>query len=254
MLHVRRFGSGPEVVALHGFSLTGEQFAASADLLDRTIIAPDLAGHGLSASEPTDVASVTAAVCDVAGAAAEPLPVIGYSQGGRLGLLAALHDRSPISALILISATAGVRGSRARQARSTQDADRAARIEQQGIGSFIAEWTTTGLTSLSHLSVEYRAWDLSVRQENTASGLASALVGYGQGAQPVVWSRLDEVSIPTLVIAGRMDDAYVAIAREMARRIPDAQLEIIEEAGHNPLADQPAVIHAMISRFLDRHG
>lgn len=253
MLHVRRFGSGPEIVALHGFTLTGEQFAPSADLLNCTVVAPDLPGHGLSASEPTGIASVTAAIGDVINTASAPPPVVGYSQGGRLALLTALDIGSAISALVLISVNAGIRGTAARQTRMALDADCAAKIQAEGIDSFIRAWATTGLASVSRLSDEHRAWDLSVRGENTAQGLAAALVGYGQGAQPDVWSRLSEIAAPTLVIAGRKDKKYVEIAKVMAHRIPDGELEIIDEAGHNPLADQPAVTHAAISHFLDRH-
>lgn len=254
MLHIRRFGSGPVVVALHGFSLTGEQFAPSADLLKRTVIAPDLPGHGLSASQPTDVAGAVAAIGEGIRAGAGPLPVIGYSQGGRLALLAALDEGHRISALVLISANAGIRDTDARRARIERDAQRAANIVQQGMDTFLNEWTTTAITSTSRLSSEYRAWDRLMREANTAKGLAAALIGYGQGSQPDVWNRLDEITIPALVVAGERDEAYVEIATDMARRIPDAELEIIEDAGHNPLADQPGNTHRMISRFLDRRG
>ena len=45
MLHLRRFGAGEPLLALHGFSLTGGQFEDLAPLLDRRLIAPDLPGH-----------------------------------------------------------------------------------------------------------------------------------------------------------------------------------------------------------------
>jgi len=50
-LHVRIGGAGPAVVLLHGYGETGDMWAPLAEKLakDRTVIAPDLRGMGLSA-------------------------------------------------------------------------------------------------------------------------------------------------------------------------------------------------------------
>lgn len=252
MLYVRRFGTGMEVVALHGFSHTGEQFCPMAGPLGRAVIAPDLPGHGVSAVEPTGIASVTTAVTDLLEASHGTLPVIGYSQGGRLALLAALEMPSAFSSLVLVSATAGIRGREARRERRISDARLAEQIESDGATAFIDEWTGSGLTSTRHLTAEHRAWDRSVREVNTAGGLAAALIGYGQGAQPDVWDRLGELTIPVLLIAGSSDTRYVGIAEEMEERITHAELSVVGRAGHNPLADRPVATFTAISRFLDR--
>jgi len=253
VLHVRRFGAGVDIVALHGFSLTGEQFSPVADRLDRLVIAPDLPGHGSSRAHLTDVDSVTAAIDVLLDEVGKPTPLMGYSQGGRMALLTAIGDHSNVSDLILISSNPGIRDAAERASRIERDHVLADRIRDLGVEAFIDSWTTAGITSLNHLDDAYRLWDSSVRSENSAEGLASALQGYGQGAQPSVWDEIADLTMPVLLIVGNQDERYRTINDEMADLIPGAELAVVDGAGHNPLADEPDVTCEAISSFLDRH-
>lgn len=252
-MHIRRFGDGPELVALHGFSLTGEQFSPLASRLSRTIVAPDLPGHGHSRGLPCDIDSVVANIEALLDPPGGPRPLLGYSQGARLALVSAVESPDDLSALVLISANAGIEDADERVARTNRDEELAERIESIGVDAFVDSWTTAGITSLDHLGADYRAWDRSVRSENSASGLAGALRGYGQGAQPSLWNDLDQLHIPVLLIVGERDDRYRSINERMAGLIPAAELHAISGTGHNPLADDPDATTAVVSEFLDRH-
>ncbi len=254
VLHVRKFGSGTAIVALHGFSLTGEQFSPAADHLNHTIVAPDLPGHGSSRSHPADVDTVTAAIDVLLDGMGKPTPLIGYSQGGRMALLSAIGDHSNVSVLVLISSNPGIKDRDERESRIERDHTLADRIRDIGVEAFIDSWTSSGITRLDHLDKAYRVWDNRIRSENYADGLASALRGYGQGAQPPVWDQLEGLTMPVLLIVGSRDERYTSINDDMADLIPGGELLIIDDAGHNPLADQPDVTYAAISRFLDRFG
>ncbi|MCL1600629.1 MAG: alpha/beta fold hydrolase [Actinomycetia bacterium] len=242
------------MIALHGFSLTGEHFAPAAGLLDRTIIAPDLPGHGSSTGHPTDVDSVLASIEALVATPGAPRPVIGYSQGARLALLTAVEDPSDISSLVLVSGNAGIRDPGERHARAIADIEWAERIELIGLDTFLDSWTSVGIASVSHLSEEYRIWDRSVRAGNSAAGLASAIRGYGQGAQPSVWTEIGNLRMPVLLIAGSRDERYTSINEEMAGLIPNAEFTVIGDAGHNPLADQSETAYGAVSAFLDRNS
>ncbi|GMQ93200.1 MAG: 2-succinyl-6-hydroxy-2,4-cyclohexadiene-1-carboxylate synthase [Acidimicrobiia bacterium] len=252
MLHIRRFGNGPDVVALHGFSLTGETFSQTAEALGRTVIAPDLPGHGLSRSHPADVDSVTDSVVTLLEGFGKATPLLGYSQGGRIALLTTLAGHSIVSGLVLISSTPGIRQPIDRATRTEQDRALANRIRDIGVEAFIESWTSTGITMLDHLDDTYVSWDREVRMENTAEGLAAALRGYGQGAQPSVWDDLPDLTVPVLLVVGSRDERYTAINREMEQLIPTARLIVVDDAGHNPLADKPEITLDSISDFLDR--
>jgi len=66
-----------------------------------------------------------------------------------------------------------------------------------------------------------------------------------------VMDRLGEVTVPTLIVAGRDDFIFPPEhQRELAAAIPRAQLQLIEGAGHNPHAEQPAEVMRAIRDFL----
>ncbi|MBT2392145.1 alpha/beta fold hydrolase [Streptomyces maoxianensis] len=66
-----------------------------------------------------------------------------------------------------------------------------------------------------------------------------------------VQGRYGEISIPTLVCWGE-NDAWIPVAkgRELAARIPGAQLELIAGAGHLVQEDAPAELTAALIAFL----
>ena len=254
MIGVRRYGSGPPLVALHGFTLTGEQFASASPLLGRSIIAPDLPGHGQNRDASAKLPDVIRFVETTLLALGFPVPLMGYSQGGRLALMAALDQPESISALVLISANAGFEDTNERATRARSDSKTAGRIEALPIDEFLDSWVSTGITSTDHLSIEDRETDMAVRRQNTPQGLANALVGYGQGVQPSVWHRLRDLTMPVLVMSGGCDEKYSIIADDMARTIPKAERVTIEHAGHNPILDSPDQAYGAISAFLDGLG
>jgi pimeloyl-ACP methyl ester carboxylesterase len=63
--------------------------------------------------------------------------------------------------------------------------------------------------------------------------------------------RLGEIQAPTLVIHGEKDTLVpIAAAREAARRIPDARLEVIPGAGHWPMREKPDLFNRLVVDFL----
>jgi proline iminopeptidase len=67
-----------------------------------------------------------------------------------------------------------------------------------------------------------------------------------------VMDRLSEIQVPTLVIAGRWDFLFPPEHQAiLADRLPNARLELVERAGHNPHMEQPAVVLPAIRGFLE---
>ena len=78
------------------------------------------------------------------------------------------------------------------------------------------------------------------------------IFGYGQLLQGwTVMDRLQEIQVPTLVLAGRycflFPPEHQAI---LADRLPNAQLELVECAGHNPQIEQPEEVIRILRHFL----
>lgn len=63
--------------------------------------------------------------------------------------------------------------------------------------------------------------------------------------------RLDEIRAPTLVIHGERDTLVpLSAAREAARRISGARLEVIPGAGHWPMREYPDLFNRLVDEFL----
>ena len=66
-----------------------------------------------------------------------------------------------------------------------------------------------------------------------------------------VRKRLGEIGVPTLVMAGRDDFVFPPECQEdLAARIPNSKLKLIEHAGHNPHMEQTAETLAAIREFV----
>jgi proline iminopeptidase len=67
-----------------------------------------------------------------------------------------------------------------------------------------------------------------------------------------VMDRLGEIRVSTLVLAGHDDFLFPPESQaQLAAGIPNARLEIIERAGHNPQTERPAETIAAVRAFLD---
>ncbi len=249
-LAVRELGAGPRIVALHGFSATGAQWSLLAARLEATVLAPDLPGHGRSPREVDGVDDVVDAIVAVLERSG-PLPVVGYSQGGRMAILTALRRPDLVSSLVAISASPGIADPRDRERRRHADAELADRIEALGIDRFLDEWLSGPVTSTAHLDADVRGADRAVRSENTAEGLASALRVYGQGAQPYVGERIHELAMPAVFVAGRRDLRYGTLAVEMAVAAPRGRAAIVA-GGHNVVLEAPEAVAGIIARAIDQ--
>ena len=212
-------------------------FAELAELIRGEVVAPDLPGHGGRDDTNTDWHE---AVDEVAGLIEthQPQVVIGYSMGGRLALGAGLDGggqcRGPVP-LVMVSVALGIAARCARESRRVQDEALAVRIEDGSVEEFIAEWEQRGQLG-GHEELA------AVRRRNSAQGLAAALRGMGQGAQPYLGGRLHELEAPSIWIAGAADPKYTAIARQAAATAPRARAVIGPHAKHNVVATAPRTV------------
>ena len=66
-----------------------------------------------------------------------------------------------------------------------------------------------------------------------------------------VTSRLGEISVPTLVLSGRYDEATLALNETIYRGIPGSEWVIFENSGHFPHIEETERYLVVLSRFLD---
>jgi 2-succinyl-6-hydroxy-2,4-cyclohexadiene-1-carboxylate synthase len=239
-------GVQPPLVALHGFTQTGQSFGELAGMLDCAVWAPDLPGHGATVAHPIDMRSAVAAVRSVLEETG-PTALMGYSQGGRIALHTALAHPDHVARLILVSTSLGIRDPAARARRAEADAELASEIESAGIERFLDRWLNQPLfAGLTARSPQWADWDREIRSGNTARGLAAALRGLGQGAQEYLGDRLTVLSMPVLFVAGGNDGRYVEFSKSGAAA-SGGEVVALKGVGHAVVGEAPQLLAQLIS-------
>jgi 2-succinyl-6-hydroxy-2,4-cyclohexadiene-1-carboxylate synthase len=229
----------PTVVLLHGFTQTRRSWRRTVQALGGRYraLAPDLPGHGQAAHR---VASFDACTAYVRALAPTRFTLAGYSMGGRIALHDALTLREQIDRLLLIGAGPGLADPQERAARRTADEALAARIEAVGVEQFAREWAAQPLFAGQPERVAAAAH--ADRLRNTPEALAAALRGLGTGAMDPLWDRLPELAMPVTLLVGERDEKFRAIAEQMAARLPDARVVVIDGAGHAAHLEAPQTV------------
>lgn len=235
------------MVFVHGFTQTGNAWKPVAEHFVRTghqCVVLDLPGHGNSAHLRADLRRTADMVASVGGRGV----YVGYSLGARVALHVALLYPHEVDGVALIGANPGIDSDTERALRREADDRLAAHLEQVGLQQFLDEWTAQPLFG----ALTPEQVDLDDRLRNTVEGLASSLRHAGTGTQMPLWSRLRELSMPVLAVAGADDAKYAAIAQQLAEAVPDGRSVLVHAAAHAAHLQQPAAVIDAIERWLDR--
>ncbi len=251
-------GAGEPILLLHGFSGDCSTWNLIVSQLrdNYQLIALDLLGHGASDKphEPTyyQMDLVAADIIELLDQLSiSRVHLLGYSMGGRLALYLALHYAERFSCLILESASPGLANPQERAQRREQDNALAERIIAGGVEPFVEYWESLPLwASQARLPSALLEVQRCQRRRNHPLGLANSLRGMGSGAQLSLWGDLPNLAIPTLLLAGELDEKFQRINRKMAAAIPRSQLVIIPSAGHNTHLEDPSAFCQAIRAFL----
>lgn len=259
-LPFERRGEGPPLVLLHGFTGSARSMAGVAAALEHEYetIAPDLPGHGRSVGGVSaggyrfdDCVDALAATLEAAGH--ECAHWLGYSMGARLALACALRHPERVASLVLLAGRAGIADAAERDARRAADEALAARLEARGIEDFVDEWLAQPLFgTLQRLGPGFMANERRARLANDPRELAASLRALGPAAQPPLFDELPRVHVPVLLVAGALDARFVAAAHDLARRLPQAEVREIADAGHAAHLEKPAAFAAAVREFLRR--
>ncbi len=84
---------------------------------------------------------------------------------------------------------------------------------------------------------------------NAPLGMARSARATLLGVTEPIWHRLEEITVPTLVVCGSEDPSYADDARPMAERLPRCLLEMVEGAGHPIVLERPGKLITAMQRF-----
>jgi pimeloyl-ACP methyl ester carboxylesterase len=223
-LYYEIYGEGAPLVVLHG---NGGSISALRHQIDyfrtrRQVIAIDSRGHGRSEMGPGRLTYELMAD-DVAALLAQlhtgPADVLGWSDGGIVALLLALHHPAVVRRIALSGANLSPAGLAPDDLAGMTTELRAAR-----------EKLATGDRS--------RPWDIVCQQ-------LQLMVTQPQ----LTPADLARIKAPALVLAGEHDIIPAAHTRSIATGLPRAQLHIFPGAGHGALQEVPEAFNTTVEQF-----
>ncbi|MBN1955932.1 MAG: alpha/beta hydrolase [Anaerolineae bacterium] len=266
-VHYKLVGEGePALILLHGFAASlfswREVMAPLAE--HGTVVAFDRPAFGLTerplpgewAGEnpysPEAQVALTVELMDALGI--ERAVLVGNSAGGTVAMNTALQYPQRVAALVLVDAAVYHGGGSPALVRPLLRTPQmrhlgpliARQIQEWGVDFGRSAWHDPSLITDEIWAgytrpLQAENWDRAL-WELMAASRSSDLA-----------DRLDEVSMPALVITGD-DDRIVPTAQSirLAGELPDAELVVVPNAGHVPHEERPDLFVAAVIDFLDR--
>ena len=237
-------------LCLHGFTGTPECFGALSAA--GTLLAPELAGHGVPPAagwEASFEAEVLRLGRWLTERSREPVHLLGYSLGARLGLgLLRAHPERFLGAL-LVGVSPGLRTEDERAERRRSDDELGQLLLTRGLEAFIDHWQGLPLfATQAALSHEALTEQRRARLTHTAPGLAHALAALGLGNMPDHWPDLARLDLPITLVVGEQDTKFKRLGESMLELLPRARLELAPGAGHNVVLERPEWLAQLMLR------
>ena len=229
-IYYETFGAGPPVLVLHGgsASLESMHYEIRALAKDHLVIAPDSRAHGRSpdSDDPLSYAQMSDDMLKLL----DPLQiqkadVVGWSDGGIIGLDLAMNHPGRVGRLVAIGANYNV----------------------DGLEHVLAEDASPDAPQFAPLRDFYRRiapnpdhWPVFFHK----------VVAMWHSQPSYTTSDLGRIQAPTLIVAGEHD----AIKREhtdaMAKAIPGATELIVADATHLAPLERPGEVSSAVVEFL----
>jgi pimeloyl-[acyl-carrier protein] methyl ester esterase len=251
-LYMETQGQGPDLLLLHGWGLHGGVWDTLMPklTLQLRVTRVDLPGHGRSRSIPMPH-SLTELTLQTMAAVPPGAVVLGWSLGGLVALEAALRMPQRMRGLILANSTP--------RFVTAEDWPHAMPPEQlrefaDGLGQDYQETLRRFLSLQVRGDESARASLRELRDALFAHGepdTASLATGLEILKDSDLRSKLKNVSVPTLVVAGGYDRLTPAAASEyMAAHILGAKLEVLPNSAHAPFISHPDAFVSAVLGFI----
>lgn len=239
-------GSGNPVVLVHGHPFDRSMWRPQVERFgrDHRLIVPDLRGFGASTVVPgkTTLDVFARDVADLLDRLGVDRFVLGgLSMGGQIVMDFYRQFPDRVHGLLLADTFPGAETPEGVRARNAM----ADRLLREGMGPYADEvqWKMVAPGNDSeHV--------MRMMKNAPPEGAAAAL--RGRAERPDYTGLLREISVPTLVVVGRLDEyTPVAEAQRMHELIPGSDLAVIDGAAHMPNIERPAEFNAAFARLLN---
>ena len=246
----------PEVVLIHGGAQNAHTWDTVALALGRPLVAIDLPGHGhsgwrddLDYRPPSLAADVSVAIRELA---PDAIAVVGMSLGGMTTFSLGARHPDLVRAQVIVDVTPGVNADKAKAVidfiRGPQSFPSFDEILERTI-TFNPTRTESSLRrGVRHNAVEQPDGSWRWRYDRRHHGDDVVITELDPSA---LWEDVSAAKVPLLLLRGALspvvDDEDVA---ELLRRRPDAEVVVVEGAGHSIQGDQPLELARLLEDFL----
>ncbi len=239
-IHLRRGGSGPPLLFLHGASGAPVILPFMEKLAERfDVLVPEHPGYGQS-DEPQWLENIH----DVAyfyldflkQLALRGVTLVGNSMGGWMAMEIAVRDTSRLKAVVLVS-PAGI------SAPGVQPADIFLMPDEQLVRSLFHDQNLAQARLAAPVTPE--AVDIALKNKHTTARLAWE----PRLHDPFLPKWLHRIDVPVKIVWGREDRILpVQFLEQFRKRMPQAEVHVIEGAGHLPHAEKADEFVAIVCR------
>ena len=269
---------GPLIVCVHGLGGSAVNWAAVAPLLtDRyRVLAPDLAGHGLtrSAGRRTDVAANRVLLHRfIESVAAGPVILMGNSMGGMISLLEASAAPGSVAGLILVDPALPAVPARPDPLViamfalfSTPVLGRVMRDRRRRLSPEALVASTLSLCCVDssrvpadviaqHVDLARQRAAFAGADQDLAAATRSVIATAGHARGGAYRQAIRSITCPVLLLHGDRDRLVpVGVARAAARANPSWSLVVLSGVGHVPQLEAPQESAQAISDWLGSAG
>ncbi|MEM8666282.1 MAG: alpha/beta fold hydrolase [Planctomycetota bacterium] len=183
--------------------------------------------------------------------------LVGYSMGARMALGLALEYPGRCEGLVFLSGNPGLESDDERERRRNVDLKIAHRLETDSLDQFLTDWYSLPVFATVSESVrqaeQQRKRQMQRDGQSTRQQWARMLRANSVSTQPNYWPRLEELSVPVLLVAGERDEKYRKIIERFAEclAIVSPTVRIVPHCGHIVHREDPDALTKNLREFLD---
>lgn len=248
-IYYERAGQGFPLIFLHAFAVTGAMWFPQVPALTAAgydVICVDQRGHGRS-SAPLGHYSIVQMADDIHQLVAQlklgRAYVVGLSMGGRVAMRLTLDNPQDVASLVLAS-------TKSEPAREIK-ADLEALSQRAGCGEIatvIEEWYDERYPQLAVYAADLEKEMKSEWSQKSGYGFSGA--AWAITEMESMTSRVSEIQVPTLAVAGALDPPCLPYVAWYERSIPTCKGIIMPEVSHFINIEQPENFNKLLLTHL----
>lgn len=174
----------------------------------------------------------------------EPVQLVGYSQGGRLALHAALREPERFQHVWLLSANPGQLSDEAKVQRQIWIEQWTQKFAHDDWSKLLQDWNAQDVFAGS---------EMAAKSEPPRQFLIQALKNWSLLEHQFNWDDLRTLKAPVTWVFGALDKKFLAVKASLQRQDVTGEFWVVDGAGHRLLADAPGIL-AQRLKERENHG